>query len=391
MDYLKMNKIVLGLLGFSLLMGHASRADDVQIQLTDSVTLRQSKQKSRNAAVLISDTTLPVGAVIEVTQAALDNAQKMDYWDGNQNAQMPFVKGVKVISAPGWSKSDISELNQINQDEGLYVAKPLIENKTHTVKKEPAKRQVWADVPIPMFYRNDVGIHGQSEEPKTKVDQQVKKNEDDMHAAQQAVEKITHANGVVKTTGTNDPHCDLCSKYPIKAFISQGVPAGPLQRALDYFDNHPTQIKNRDYITITDFSKNSTEKRMFVLDMRTGHVDKLLVSQGKGSDAGGGRFSGFSDKDGSHATPGGFHLADYFYSKKHGDTLLLNGQEDGKNTHSAARGIEIHAANYATQAFANANHYLGRSFGCLAIDPNQIQEIIAKLRGKSLVYNSDGN
>jgi hypothetical protein len=394
MDYLKMNKIVLGLLGFSLLMGQAW-ADDVQIQLTDTVVVRHSVKTSRNAAVLISDTTLPAGSVIEITKDAFDNAQKMDYWGGTQDAQMSFVKGVKVISAPGWSKNDIDETNQLNRTDGLYVPKALIENKTHTVKKEPTKRQVWADVPIPMFYRNDSNPTNLPPPQVTKKSEAETKDQDNKKAAERVIERIGQANTTVKKAGTNDPHCDLCSKYPIKAFVSQGVPQVALMQALDFFDAHPDKIKNKNFITINDFTALSGEKRMFVLNMNTGEVEKMFVAHGKGSDAGNGRVSSFykigkDPSSSSYKTPAGFHLADYFWSEKHHRrTLLLDGME-ARNKDSAARGIEIHGADYANDSFIAAHRYTGRSYGCPAIALDKIDHVIEELRGKSLVYNYDG-
>ena len=402
MNYLKMNKIILSVLSFTFLLSHAWAADPtqdtVEIKLDDNVKVRRTK-KTHSKQVLISDTTLPAGAVIEVSQAALKAARNMEYWEGEQSSELPFVKGVKIISAPGFSKGEIRELNAINEDDGLYVAKSFVDHG-RSVVQDKVKRQVEIDEVIPLYYRADTAVKSSSQRQPPpaavqKAQEEEQKKEDNIKAAQRTNEIIEKIAPIVQKAGTGG--CTRCEvgMHPVQKILSQGVPQRALTQALDYFDKHQDIIKNKNYVTITDYTALSGEKRMFIINMNTGDVEKLYAAHGKGSDP---SFSnhvrsfyqiGKDSPVGSHKTPGGFHLADFYPSPAHQYKSLLLAGLEAKNSDSASRYIEIHGAKYVNDSYVRGGSP-GRSYGCSAIAMDQIDHVIKELRGKSLVYNYDG-
>ena len=88
--------------------------------------------------------------------------------------------------------------------------------------------------------------------------------------------------------------------------------------------------RNKDIITLIDFTKPSTEERLYVLDIR--HKRLLfssLVSHGKNS--GGNYATSFSNKVNSYKSSLGFFVTENTYQGKNGYSLVLNGLEKGIN------------------------------------------------------------
>ena len=180
------------------------------------------------------------------------------------------------------------------------------------------------------------------------------------------------------------------SNFCKKSFCADGIPAELLETTLKYFKQNQKVINNTDYLTIIDFSKLSTEKRMFILNLKDGSVQKLLVTHGKKSESESiteiGKAKYFSNEIGSEMSSVGFFLTDSEpYVGKHGNSLRLNGLSV-TNSNARVRNIVLHAADYATQWFADEKGRLGLSQGCPAISPDKIIEVIEKLEGESLMY-----
>lgn len=84
--------------------------------------------------------------------------------------------------------------------------------------------------------------------------------------------------------------------------------------------------KNKDILTLIDFSKPSTAERMVVLDIRQKRIlYTSLVSHGKNS--GGNYATSFSNENGSHKSSLGFYLTENTYQGRNGYSLILNGLE----------------------------------------------------------------
>lgn len=123
--------------------------------------------------------------------------------------------------------------------------------------------------------------------------------------------------------------------------------------------------RNKDIITLIDFTKPSTEERLYVLDIR--HKRLLfssLVSHGKNS--GGNYATSFSNKVNSYKSSLGFFVTENTYQGKNGYSLVLNGLEKGINDRAKERAIVVHGAIIAARLLPISTGRLGRSFGCPA-------------------------
>ncbi|WP_080903218.1 murein L,D-transpeptidase catalytic domain family protein [Parabacteroides sp. Marseille-P3160] len=142
--------------------------------------------------------------------------------------------------------------------------------------------------------------------------------------------------------------------------------------------------KNKDIITLIDYSKPSTEKRLYVIDMKQKKLlYASLVSHGRNS--GENYATSFSNENGSYKSSLGFYLTESTYQGKNGYSLVLNGLEKGINNRAKERAIVMHAAPYCNPSFLS-NGRLGRSQGCPALPEAVSKSIINTIKGGSLLY-----
>jgi len=139
---------------------------------------------------------------------------------------------------------------------------------------------------------------------------------------------------------------------------------------------------------IIDYTMPSIEPRFFVLDLRQGDlIYAELVSHGEGSqDPNDITLTGnMSNLEGSHASSVGLVLTAETYNGSNGYSLRLDGLEVGFNHNDRDRAIVVHGADYATQSFVDDYGYLGRSWGCPAVDPVVTGQLIDTLAGGRLL------
>jgi hypothetical protein len=138
-------------------------------------------------------------------------------------------------------------------------------------------------------------------------------------------------------------------------------------------------------LTIIDYSKPSTEPRMWVYDVRTHELlFHEFVSHGRGS--GKTMATSFSNVAESNMTSLGLFKTAEAYVGHNGYSLRLDGLERGRNDNARARAIVIHGAPYVNAATAKANGYLGRSLGCPAVRPEIARSLIDTVKGGGLVF-----
>jgi len=144
-------------------------------------------------------------------------------------------------------------------------------------------------------------------------------------------------------------------------------------------------IKKENIITIIDFSKPSTEKRFFVIDLQNKKLlYRCFVAHGKNS--GGNYAKSFSNQQSSLESCLGFFLTAETYNGNHGYSLKLDGLEKDINDNSRAREIVIHGADYVSQEFIDKYGRLGRSWGCPALPPEISKEVIDKISNGSCLF-----
>lgn len=165
--------------------------------------------------------------------------------------------------------------------------------------------------------------------------------------------------------------------------LKNGVPEIPLRKAFNYFDANKKIIKNRNYMVIIDFSQHSKKERFYLIDLKSGNVQKLLTAHGRGSDPQhDGYAKKFSNISGSNMTSLGFMLTAERYTGQHGTSLRLDGLES-INSNARPRAIVIHGADYVDPSRPT----MGRSLGCPAVENRWIVSLVKKIENGSLVYS----
>jgi L,D-transpeptidase catalytic domain len=144
-------------------------------------------------------------------------------------------------------------------------------------------------------------------------------------------------------------------------------------------------IQKKEVLTIADFSKPSSDERLFVIDIEKGKIlFQTLVAHGRKS--GLIYATEFSNKLESNKSSLGFYLTLQTYYGGKGYALRLQGLEKGINDKAFARAIVLHGSDYVTSQFANSNGYLGRSLGCPAVPTKQTKAIINSIKNGSLLF-----
>lgn len=179
---------------------------------------------------------------------------------------------------------------------------------------------------------------------------------------------------------TSPPTADL-SKYDY-VDPKREIPTKALEKALTYYDVYYNKISNKNYLTVIDFTQGSNNKRMYVVDMKSGVVTRYLVAHGKGSDPSHtGMAKKFSNIEGSNMSSIGMYVTGSEYGGKHGRSMRLVGLEK-TNDQAMDRAIVVHGAWYVDPQYKP----LGRSQGCPAVEEKYINTVVSQLKGGSVYY-----
>lgn len=144
-------------------------------------------------------------------------------------------------------------------------------------------------------------------------------------------------------------------------------------------------VKDPPTLSIIDYSKASTVPRLWVYDLKERSLlFEELVAHGQGS--GGNVPTRFSNEPDTHASSLGLFLAEGTVVGETGYSLLLKGLDAGFNDNALARGIIMHGAWYVSEAFAKAQGYLGRSWGCPAVSLSIARTLIDRIKNGGLVF-----
>lgn len=164
--------------------------------------------------------------------------------------------------------------------------------------------------------------------------------------------------------------------------LEQSVPEVAVHQAFDYFDQNRNFIHNRNWLSIVDFTQYSGQRRLFVIDLNGGTVETHFVTHGEGSDPEDTGFAQiFSNQPESLMSSLGFYLVAEPYNGKWGYSARLDGLQES-NSNVRERAIVMHGADYVDPS----REKMGRSQGCLAVELSQIETLVRKLNGDSLLY-----
>ena len=163
-----------------------------------------------------------------------------------------------------------------------------------------------------------------------------------------------------------------------------------LRRAFSYYKkNQRKKGLSRSYLAIADYTKSARQKRLYIINLKNGHVYRHKVAHGKYSGRVGGRVRKSSNRRNSHMTPYGFfkvgsHVGKtrkkrYRYLSVKG--LQWSNRKVGLSSRRGGRDVIIHPAKYVK--------YGGRSHGCFAIRNRNKWTIFKRLK-KALFYSYTG-
>lgn len=143
----------------------------------------------------------------------------------------------------------------------------------------------------------------------------------------------------------------------------------------------------KPFLTIIDYSLDSSTKRMWVLDLaqhRT--LFNSLVAHGKYS--GDFKYSTyFSDKMGSLQSSLGLFVTGGTYEGHDGHSMIMKGLERGFNANAEERRIVMHGAWYVNEQLAKTRGAVGRSWGCPALEPTLAVPVIDTIKDGSMIFS----
>ena len=144
-------------------------------------------------------------------------------------------------------------------------------------------------------------------------------------------------------------------------------------------------IENDQILTIVDFSKPSSQKRLFIIDVVN---SRLLFNTyvAHGINSGKAFARTFSNSMESNKSSLGFYKTADSYIGKHGYSMRLMGLEKGFNDNAYRRDIVIHAADYVNERIIRAKGWIGRSWGCPAVSEQLSRPIIDKIKNGTCLF-----
>jgi hypothetical protein len=152
-----------------------------------------------------------------------------------------------------------------------------------------------------------------------------------------------------------------------------------------YFMREMGMLENKEIISIIDFSKPSSEKRLFIIDLQNVKLlFKTYVAHGANSGKAFAKI--FSNAVSSNKSSLGFYETLNTYEGGNGYSLRLQGMEQGINDNANKRAIVLHGAGYVDERLIHSQGYIGRSWGCPAVPQALHRPIIDKIKNGSCLF-----
>ena len=186
-----------------------------------------------------------------------------------------------------------------------------------------------------------------------------------------------------------------------------GAPMIAVERALKEAER--STFEKKDVVTVFDLSQTSKDKRFYMLDLKAGKTTAYHASHGKGNGdhLRASRFKGFN-VNGSSMTPLGAlkalntsfldhytEVSDSATGKTYTNLVivdLVGTRPYNDNINRENIWVVGHSKWYVTEGFRKENGgTLGRSLGCVVIDPVYSNQVFYRIAGGSLMYVTVGN
>jgi len=137
-------------------------------------------------------------------------------------------------------------------------------------------------------------------------------------------------------------------------------------------------------LTLIDYTRPSTERRLWVVDVGTREVLQTeFVAHGERS--GNIWATRFSNRDGTHQSSLGTFITAATYVGVRGLSLRLNGLEPGINDNALSRGIVIHGTPNVSADRARKGT-MGRTEGCPAVPKESARRLIRLIENGVVVF-----
>ena len=145
------------------------------------------------------------------------------------------------------------------------------------------------------------------------------------------------------------------------------------------------QADSEARLAVIDYSRPSTQKRMWVFDVARGtllHREHVAHGQGSGENVA----RKFSNIEGSYQTSLGLYRTAETYMGGNGYSLRMDGLDPGFNDNARQRAIVMHGAWYANPDLIRTQGRLGRSQGCPALREQVARVVIDDLKQRHLLF-----
>lgn len=189
----------------------------------------------------------------------------------------------------------------------------------------------------------------------------------------------------------------ISGKLLYDLYKEAGVPPTAVERTFEFLDLNENKefkvklnqglknvkIANKKYAIIIDFSKPSSSRRLYFLNLESGVVEKYFVAHGvnTGEDLA----ISFSNIIDSRKSSLGFFLTGSTYIGSKGESLILHGLEKS-NDRAFERAIVMHGAAYVSMDFLNKYGRMGRSWGCPAVSEAINKKLLPNIKDGAILY-----
>ncbi len=155
-------------------------------------------------------------------------------------------------------------------------------------------------------------------------------------------------------------------------------------RAYNYATLHGKVSK--PILTIIDYTQPSVKKRLFVINLQNDRVlMNILVAHGRNT--GDMISTHFSNTLNSKQSSVGVFVTEGTYLGHHGKSMVIDGLEKNINDNAKKRGLVVHSAAYVSEDFVHATGRIGRSFGCIAVNPGDLNPLIKLIAEGSVIFS----
>jgi hypothetical protein len=145
------------------------------------------------------------------------------------------------------------------------------------------------------------------------------------------------------------------------------------------------KLSDRNLVSFIDFTKPSTEKRFYTVDLNSRSVKfHSLVSHGRNT--GENMATAFSNRQHSNQSSLGFYITGETYVGSKGYSMRLDGADGTYNSNMRDRAVVMHDAEYVSEEWIRKYGRLGRSQGCPALPTGVAKDVIDTIKNKTVIF-----